>query len=142
MYQWLLTGGVLLICSITDLRYRRVYRAAIGGYLLMAFLGHILGHTLVFAELAAGLLPGAFCLLVSCLSRQSLGYGDSALAVVCGISLGIWPCMAVLFTAFFLSGLWAAGLLVLRRAERKRELPFVPFLFLGVLIQWIGGMQS
>ena len=133
MYQYILTGMVLLFCSVTDLRYRRVYKAAAGGYVALSILGHIVGHTATFAELTVGLLPGVFCFLVSWISRQSLGYGDSALVVGCGLSVGLWPCLTILFTAFFLSGLWAAGLLVFRRAGRKKEIPFVPFLLLGAV---------
>ncbi len=134
MYQYLLTGTVLLICSVTDLKSRKVYKAVAGAYILLAFLGRVAGNNIAPGELAAGLLPGAFCFLISWISRQSLGYGDSALVTGCGLSIGLWPCMTTLFTAFFLSGLWAVGLLVLRRAGREKELPFVPFLLIGAVI--------
>lgn len=140
MYQHVLTGAVLLICSIQDLRKHRISRAVLAGYLVLAVIGHMAGRTATAAELSVSLLPGALCLLLSWLSRQGLGYGDSVLAMACGVSVGLWPCVGILLTAFFLSGLWAVILLVFCRAERGREIPLVPFLFLGMLIQCAGGV--
>lgn len=140
MYQRILTGTALLCCSVTDLKSRKIYKTAAAGYLALAVLGHIAGRTATFAQMALSLLPGLFCLVVSWISRQGLGYGDSVLALGCGLSLGLSSGVATLFLAFFLSGLWAMFLLVRRKAERKKEFPFVPFLLAGALIQWIGGI--
>lgn len=128
----------MLFCSVTDLKERKIYKAVAGGYIALALLGHAAGHTAGPADLAAGLLPGAFCLLISWLSRQGLGYGDSVLIVGCGFSVGLWPCLTILFTAFLTSGLWGVGLLVFCRAGRKKEIPFVPFLLLGMVVYWRG----
>ncbi len=138
MYQNVLTGIVLLICSFTDLRYKKIYKAVAGGYLILAILGHTVKPIVSPAEVAAGLLPGLFCLLLSWISREGLGYGDSVLVAGCGLSVGLWPCITILFAAFLLAGLWAAGLLIFRRAGRKKEIPFVPFLLLGTVIYWCG----
>ncbi len=140
MYQRILTGAVLLGCAVTDLKCRKIYKAAAAGYLALAVLGQLARRTATVAQMAFGLLPGIFCLVVSWLSGQGLGYGDSVLVLGCGLSLGFWPCMETLFFAFFLSGLWAVILLVLRKAGRKKEIPFVPFLLAGALIQWAGGV--
>lgn len=140
MYQRILTGIVLMGCSVTDLKSRKIYRSAAAAYILLALLGHVIGRTATPIRIAAGLLPGIGCLAVSWLSRQGLGYGDSVLILGCGISLGALPCAEILFFSFLLAGIWAAGLLVLRRAGRGKEIPFAPFLFLGALIGWAGGV--
>ena len=142
MYQNILTGAVLLFCSVTDLKGRRIYKAAAAGYLALALLGHAAGGTLFSIELAFSLLPGFACLALSWVSRESLGYGDSALILGCGLSLGLWSCVEILLFAFFLAGTWAIGLLLFRRAGRGKEIPFTPFLFLGLVIGWAGGVLS
>lgn len=139
MYQSLLTGGVLAVCSYTDIRYRKIYSWITGIYLLLALLGHLASGALSPLGLAAGLVPGGVCFLVSWATRQGLGYGDSILIAICGISLGFWPCTLISFTAFFWSGIWAMILLCFRKAGRKKEIPFVPFLFLGMVLQRLGG---
>ena len=140
MYQRILTGVVLLGCSVTDLKYKRICKAAAAAYLALALLGHAVGRTAAAPDLLYGLLPGAACLALSWISRQSLGYGDSVLILGCGLSLGLWPCVEILFLSFFLAGVWSAGLLLFHRAARGKEIPFAPFLFLGVLIEWAGGV--
>lgn len=140
MYQCLLTGVILLGCSVTDLKGRKIYKAAAAGYLMFALLGHMMGGTFFSIDLAFSLLPGLVCFVLSWVSRQSLGYGDSALILGCGLSLGLWPCVEMLLFAFFLAGVWAIGLLLFRRARRGKEIPFTPFLFLGLVIGWAGGV--
>lgn len=139
MYQFLLTGAVLAVCSYTDIRYRKIYGWIAGIYFLLALIGHLAKGSMSPLELALGLMPGSFCFLVSWGTRQSLGYGDSILIAICGVSLGFWPCLLVSITAFFWSGIWAMVLFCFRKADRKKEIPFAPFLFLGVVIQKIGG---
>lgn len=138
MYQYLLSGAVLLFCSAVDIKHHRVHKGIAMAYSVLALLGHLAGGAQSPAALAAGLLPGACCFLISLVSREGLGFGDSALITGCGVSLGLWPCLGILFTALLLSGLWAAVLLVFRRVRRGQEIPFVPFLLLGLLIQWMG----
>lgn len=139
MYQRILTGIILLGCSVTDLKHRRIRKAVVAVYLALVLLGHAMGKTALM-DLLPGFLPGLFCLVLSWVSREGLGYGDSILILGCGVSLGFWPCMEILFLSFFLAGVWAVVLLLSRRAGRGKEIPFVPFLFLGALIGWAGGV--
>lgn len=139
MYQYILTGAALGISMITDLKWHRVYKSVAVSYLILAILGHAIGGTASPMEIVIGVIPGIFFFAVSWVSRQSLGYGDSLLITICGASLGFWPCIWTAFTAFFWSGIWALVLYRLRRENRRKEFPFVPFLFLGFVIQWAGG---
>lgn len=139
MYQYILTGAALGLCSVTDLKWHRVYKGAAAGYLILAIAGHMAGGTASWAEMAAGVIPGLLFLAVSWASRESLGYGDSLLLAVCGVSLGFWPCIWTAFTAFFWAGVWALFLFWFRKQNRRKEFPFVPFLLLGFVIQWTGG---
>lgn len=141
MYQYLLTAVIFVICSATDIKSRRVYNSVTAGYLLLALAGHLTEGTAFPALWAAGLLPGAFCFLLSWVSRQGFGYGDSMLVAICGVSLGVWTCLWILFYAFFWAGIWALVLFQLPGTNRKKEFPFVPFLLLGLMIQVMGGIQ-
>lgn len=150
MYQKLLTLCMLAVCTYTDIRYRRVYGWSLILYCILSIGGYIsdeiisaLGMSSVsiadmavrlIADMAAGLIPGIICFVISWISRQSLGYGDSALIAVCGISLGLMNCLQLLFAAFFFAGIYGLVLIVIRRKSRKSDMPFVPFLFLGVVI--------
>lgn len=152
MYQRIVTGIFFVICSVTDVKRRCIYNRDAFAYFVLAVTGRIavILHLLlndgeaqaaiVCRGIFTGLIPGALCLLISCLGRQALGYGDGVMVLICGISLGFLNCMWITFTAFFWAGIWAVILLLIRRAEdRKKEFPFVPFLLFGYMIQGFGG---
>lgn len=142
MLQYSLTGMVYLLCLRKDIQEKRISRKIISVYLLLALAG--LGMKYLYMdeglldkrigllkEMSLAFIPGAFALFLSWVSREAIGYGDSCLILGCGFSLGIERCMELLLWAFFFSALWSLGLLVIGRADRRQEIPFVPFLLLG-----------
>lgn len=141
MYQKVLTFCILMICAYTDIRYRKIYTwslilygvLALGGRVFAGMTGGVQMKT-TGAEAALGLLPGIACIALSWISRQALEYGDSVLITVCGISLGAMDCLQVLFTAFLFSGAYGLVWITVRKRSRKAAMPFVPFLFLGMLV--------
>ncbi len=134
MYQQYLTCAALGICTYTDVRYRRVYKKVTVAYLLLALMGRLAMKTMDGRQLVLGLAPGICCLAVSWVTRQGLGYGDSILIAVCGISLGAELCVRMIGIALFWAGVWALFLFRLKGANRKKEFPFVPFLLAGALL--------
>jgi len=150
LYQYILTVSVFLICSVTDLRWRKIDKRILAVYLVLLSGGRaiqIVGDCgaqgasaalsksiPIIMEMLAGIIPGIFCLALSFLTRQGLGYGDSVLILLCGMSIGFSDCMAVLCTAFFSSGIWALILLSVCRKGRKSEMAFAPFLAAGILV--------
>lgn len=146
IYQYILTILVLGVCSYTDIRFRKVYKSMTAWYLFLAVAGHMVftltGSEIVVSELAAGVVPGIISLFLSFLTRQQIGYGDSVLIIICGISLGLKNCTALVFTAFFWCGVWALILWRFCGKNQKEEIAFVPFLLLGTVIQGMGGIWS
>lgn len=141
MYQKILTFCILAVCIYTDIRYRRIYTWCLILYGILALGGHAFAGMsdgvqmkMTGVKVATGLLPGLVCCTLSWISRQSLGYGDSALITVCGVSLGAPGCLHVLFTAFLFSGVYGLIWISVRKRSRKAAIPFVPFLFLGLLV--------
>ncbi|MBO1334895.1 A24 family peptidase [Streptomyces sp. VRA16 Mangrove soil] len=77
---------------------------------------------------------GAFYLVLHLANSRAMGFGDVKLALGLGAALG-WYGLGVLFIGVFagvlLNGLFALVLVVARRAGRKTEIPFGPFMLLG-----------
>ncbi len=150
VFQYAVTGTALVIACCMDVRYRKISRNLIGVYLLTVIIGHVAAVCLTgsgderkqqiiacAAEIVTGMLPGVCCLFLSFVTQQALGYGDSLLIFVCGMSLGLNACISVLMSALFLSGIWALIRIVMKRAERCTEIPFVPFLLMGLAVYMI-----
>ncbi|MET0435246.1 MAG: prepilin peptidase [Cellulomonas sp.] len=84
----------------------------------------------------AGLL--AFYLGAAMAYRGGMGLGDVKLAGVLGLCLGWfgWDVLVVGgFAAFLLGGLYAVGLVVTGRADRRSGIPFGPWMLAGA---WLG----
>lgn len=135
MYQQCVTAAVLAGCTYTDIRFQKIYKKAVWLYFALATVGRLTEGIAGLPEVLSGMAPGLCCLGISRATREGLGYGDSALILVCGISLGLWTCMETVMLAFFLAGIWAMLLLCRYHKAKKRSFPFVPFLLIGYFLQ-------
>ena len=131
----LIPAGLLLgVQSIYDIRSQKIptWTIWLGTALgLVAWLGPLESGV----EQLFGLLVGVLALLFARISKQTLGYGDGLVLCNLGITLGFGPCLRVLFLALFFGGVWALILIVVRKANRKTRLPFIPFLFFGYFVE-------
>lgn len=139
MYQIILSAVILGICTYTDIRSKRIYKSVMILYLIFSltekFAAYLSGKDVLMSELVTGLVPGGVCLLISFLTRQGIGYGDSILIALCGLAIGGMECFSMTLTAFFWAGIWGFVMWRFFHMDRKKEMPFVPFLMLVFLIQ-------
>ena len=87
-----------------------------------------------------GMIPGALLLLLAVASKEKIGIGDGVVTVCLGCGYPPEGVLSVLFAALLLAAVTAALLLLLKKAGRKTELPFLPFLLAGWIYGVIGGM--
>lgn len=80
-----------------------------------------------------GLLAGVVFYGVYFMSRKGLGVGDIRFMIASGLYLGY----AYVFSAMFLGTCFAAfvggALMLTKKLDGKTNMPFVPFLYLGIL---------
>jgi leader peptidase (prepilin peptidase)/N-methyltransferase len=137
---WLVLFAVPLV--FVDIAVRRLPDALTGAALAgtVAFLAVAAltgGHPgqLARAGLAAVALSG-FYLLLFLIRPSGMGLGDVKLAASVGAALG-WqgwgPVVAATFLAFTAAALYAAGLLLFRRATPATQFPLGPFILLSAL---------
>ena len=130
----------LLILSAKDIQIHKVSATV----LLIAGIGSIgyqicernMGVNLV----AGGILVGILFLIISKVTQESIGYGDSYGILILGMYLGIWGVLIVLSIAFFLLLFVVVSLFYGKRKVGKCALPFYPFLtcgYVGLLL--LGG---
>jgi leader peptidase (prepilin peptidase)/N-methyltransferase len=83
-----------------------------------------------------------FYLVLWLVYPKGMGLGDVKLAGVLGLYLG-WLGWGVLvvggFTGFLLGGLVGGGLMIAKRAGRKSQVPFGPFMLAGALVAIVIG---
>lgn len=89
--------------------------------------------------MAFGAIPGVLLLILGCLTKEAIGYGDGFLVISLGIMLGLRATLFICLIAFFLSAIAALCVMLLvrikgKRAFTKQSLPFIPFLLIGYVI--------
>lgn len=135
----LVLGISLAVFAVLDVKYQEI--PVVPVFVLgVGILGVRLWSGATLAELLLGLLPGVFLLLLSVFSQGGIGIGDGLLLLVIGLGNGLETTILILWIAFFTGGVYAASLLLLKKAGRKTSFPFLPFLLLGYLsgVVWIG----
>jgi len=130
--EWLMFGALTGL-SAYDLKTRQI-PVPVVVFLGIAALIYRLSTGGGIPESVLGLLPGIGLLLVSVCTRESIGTGDGMVLCAVGLFCGLRQTMAVLGMALIISAVLAMVLLVLRRAGRKTELPFLPSLLAGYLL--------
>lgn len=134
-------GILLLVQGYRDLREKEIP-------VWVTILGGILGLILsVFEErtmldMVYAFLPGIFCLFFAKISREAIGYGDGILLCGLGCMYSIEKLLSICMIASVLGGITALVLFIFFHKKGNYEIPFVPFLFLGWLVDtmMVGGV--
>jgi len=165
-FQTLIHTGFLLLIScflvvlfVFDLKHYLVPDIIIYPAIVIAFLynfqfsifnfsargGPALGwqsifNSLIFNYLLAGLIAGAFFLLIVLVSRGKwMGMGDVKIGILMGLILGIPQIFVALFLAFLIGAVVSVVLLILKKKTLKSEIPFGPFLIGATFIALFWG---
>ena len=70
-----------------------------------------------------------------------MGDGDIKIGLVIGLFLGFPVAVFSVFAAFVTGALIGGSLLLLKIKKRKDQLPFTPFLVLGLIFAMVWGQQ-
>lgn len=133
--------GILIIVSVIDIKYRKIPVQVLAAMSAGAFLGQCLCRREDIILIAGGIATGAVFLLVSRVTEEGVGYGDSLGILSLGIYTGLWNLLEILAGAFFLLALCAVIVLVRKRMSRKHSLPFYPFLTAAYIFWMIGELS-
>lgn len=124
----------LAVCAVFDGFSRRVPLAVVWAGMLTAVcfrISGVMGETDIVPT-ALSLLPGAGFFLLGFLTEEKVGYGDGWALLMIGLFLGAYRCFLILFVGLVVESAAAMALLMLRKIKRDREIPFLPFLLLGM----------
>ncbi|SHI25894.1 leader peptidase (prepilin peptidase) / N-methyltransferase [Butyrivibrio fibrisolvens DSM 3071] len=87
--------------------------------------------TTIYSEICS-LIPGGIVLALAYLSKEQIGYGDGLVILSLGPVFGLINVIIGLCAAFVISALFSIALLISKKAGKKSQLPFLPFLTAGM----------
>lgn len=136
--------GMLALYGVEDLRKKTISARYLPLFAIAGMGLHLFLQNLSVVSILLGMAVGLGMMGLSVLTRGSIGMGDGMLLVVSGVFLGGAANVELLFTGLFYAAVFSLGILVLGKRKKHREIPFVPFLFLGyvtmVLTELLVGM--
>ena len=125
--------GALFFLAILvpeDIREKRISAKTVIVFGLLALICRFAeGHGQILAEVVCSLIPGFFLLMLSIISKESIGLGDGLAVAVLGVWLGSIETFMILCIAWTLAGVYAVVYIM---RKRKEPIPFIPFLLLGM----------
>lgn len=126
-----LTFLILFWFGISDLRKKEISALHLAaGVSLTLILICICREKPAFYYVLA-LMPGIGMVVLSFLTREKLGYADGIVVMILGLLRGLLICLQSLMIGLLLLLCFFLALILLKKANRKTTLPFVPFLFLS-----------
>lgn len=79
---------------------------------------------------------GAFLFLISISTRGALGLGDVWIMFTIGLMMEQEKYLWTVLTAWMGAAVFSSILMIMKKAEKKTEIPFVPFMLAG----YVGGL--
>jgi leader peptidase (prepilin peptidase)/N-methyltransferase len=147
LFFWLTIISFLIVIFVFDLKYfiipdEVIYPAiflSIIWLLYSFFTGTISSHEMIlsiFSSLGAAL----FFFLIWFFSKgTAMGFGDVKLALLIGLLLGFPNTIVALFLGFLLGAIIGSVMILLKKKGLKSEVPFAPFLVVGIIISFFFG---
>lgn len=139
-----LASKVICLCylgvlAVEDIRKRRIPVWLLGISAVSALVYQGIEREIPAVLWLSGAAVGIIFLIISKVTEEALGYGDSVLIGILGIYLGIWQLICLLVTAFFLAALYAVIIMMRHKFRKKAAFPFVPFLGTAYVIVLAAG---
>lgn len=131
---------ILFICSISDIKNRKVSNLWILAGLIMGPLIYIITgrdfwefiYNLIGAIIITVIMILAAVVCENIFQKQVMGGADIKLIFMCGLYLALDRLLYVIFIA--LMGVVFAGLIMKLKKRNHVRFPFVPFLFISVIL--------
>lgn len=124
----------LAVCAVFDGLKKQIPLAVVWLGMLTAIclrVDGVMGEASLFS-VALSLVPGAAFFLLGFVTREKVGYGDGWVLLMIGLFLDFPRCFLILLAGLLIESVAALVLLVFRKIQRDKEIPFCPFLLLGM----------
>lgn len=121
----------LILCSYLDVKYRRIPVSVYPIFMLISAAVVVCEGRLDWRTWMIGMIPGIIMIVISFISHEKIGYGDSISIALMGILYKyemVLSVCAVGFGIIFLAGLI---MMITGKAKLSDRLPFMPFLMVG-----------
>jgi prepilin signal peptidase PulO-like enzyme (type II secretory pathway) len=139
MFQYIDIIGTFTLISIVDYRFKLIPNSLLICFLAGQLLYSSLNVTVadLMKNAVVGLVIFGILALGSLLLKGRLGMGDAKLIGLLIIFTGWRYALQISFWGMIAAFIFSIALLLMKKVNMKSELPFVPFLTLGMILHFI-----
>lgn len=123
----------ILSCHDIDKKLLPVRILSLGIFISIIFM-FFEPQSRAFELVLTGIFMGGLILLISYISKGGVGRGDAIVFLIIGFMHGAEKSILLFLVTIFITGLLGIVLFVIKKANRRMELPLVPFILLATLI--------
>lgn len=125
---------VLNIEAVTDFKKQEV-NIFVSGILMAAALAMLIfAKDISVLNAIIGIAEGVLLILISFMTKGQIGIGDGILLTACGLMLGGKDNFLMFFFACLFSAVVSGLIMIIKKADKKTKIPFVPFMIPGFLV--------
>lgn len=135
----IILGTGLVICTITDLKYKEIYLPVIIAEILLLVCFHIWQGSISPADIAGAVIICMLFMVSSVASGGQLGIGDALLFAVTGFGLGFMANIFIIMFSFILAFCAAVFFVVVKHKPHNYCMPLAPFV-LSSFIFYVAGV--
>ena len=88
-------------------------------------------------SLIEGAIIGGIFLIISVVTREKIGYGDSLVFLAIGLIMGGEKCFVIILWSFLLCSIFSLVAIILKKTTFKSTVAFMPFVLAGALVTFI-----
>lgn len=134
---YIVVGIGLLICTITDIRSKKIYLGVVIPVSIICIVLDIITGKLNIFELISLIITGVLFITISIISGGQLGLGDVCIYIMTGIGIGSINNIYLIFISFMIAALGAAYLMLVKKKGRKYQMPLTPYVMAGYIIYFV-----
>lgn len=123
--------GLLILCAIQDIRKKKIFLWMISSGAVLTGLCLPFSQLISIPDRIAGVVIGISVIFISIATSGKIGMGDALLLCITGLGMGFWGNLELFALALFLASIVSIILLIVHLADRKKSIPFVPFLLVS-----------
>lgn len=134
LYGWVLMS-LLIFLTFFDIKYMILPDFATFSLIALAFVGVLFDEVSIIPYLVASIGSFLFLGFLNLITKgKGMGLGDVKFAIFMGLLLG-WQRVLVAFYIAFISGaIWGLLMMLIKKIDKKKQIPFGPFLILGTVV--------
>ena len=130
----------LVFSAVFDLKYMILPDFSTIILIVLSFLGVIFDEANIIPYLLSALVASGFLLILNFFTKgKGMGMGDVKLAIFMGLFLGHPKTIVAFYVAFIVGAIFGLILMILKKANKKSQVPFGPFMIFGFFVAWWWG---